>query len=168
VTQFGTVFQGGAHHGDGEGARVNNRGRFHRSEPRLDDYAVGEPIELGRLAATGVALGNDETAIGSHAAIAPIARNLVGQGGVKPEAPLRQCIKRGARAPVERQETSSVARGRSGQVGPFHDDDVDAPASEQIGGAGADRAAAADRDTHGFSADKLLNCTYRIELSDAT
>ena len=109
VAQFGTLFQGGAHHGGGEGARVNDRGRLRRAEPRLDDHAVGEPIELGRLVATGVALGNDETAIGSHAAIAPIARNLVGQGGVKREAPPRQCIKRGARAPVEGQEAARLA-----------------------------------------------------------
>jgi hypothetical protein len=58
---------------------VNDRGRFRSSEPRLDDHAFGQPIELGRLVTTGVVLGNDETAIGSHAAIAPIAFNLVGR-----------------------------------------------------------------------------------------
>ena len=90
-------------------ARVNDRGRFLSSEPRLDDHALGQPFEPGRLVATGVALGNDETVICSHAAIAPIARDLVAEGGVKREAPLRQCIKRGTRAPVEGQEAASLA-----------------------------------------------------------
>jgi hypothetical protein len=61
---------------------------------------------------TSVTLGNDETAIGGHAAIAPIARNLTGQGSVKPEAPLRQRIERSAGAPIERQKATCLARRR--------------------------------------------------------
>ena len=91
----------------------------------MDDDALGEPFERGRRVTTSVALGNDETAIGGHAAIAPIARNLVGQGGVKRETPPRQRIERGAGAPVEGQEAASLAGCRSGHLGSFHDGDVD-------------------------------------------
>jgi hypothetical protein len=56
--------------------------------------------------ATSVTLGNDEAAIGGHAAVAPIARNLMGQGVVKSEAPSRQRIEWTAGAPVERQEAA--------------------------------------------------------------
>ena len=80
---------------------------------------------------TGVALGNDETAIGGHAAVAPIARNLVGQGGVKSKTSPRERIERGAGAPVERQEAASLAGCRSGHLGPFHDDDVDPAATRK-------------------------------------
>jgi hypothetical protein len=79
LAQFGTVFQSGAHHGGGESARVSDRGRFISSEPRLDYHARGQPFERGWRVAKSVALGNEQTAIGSHAAIAPIAFNLVGR-----------------------------------------------------------------------------------------
>jgi hypothetical protein len=83
---------------------VNDRGRFRGAESGRDDDAVGEPIEFGRYVATSVTLGNDEAAIGGHAAVAPIARNLMGQGVVKSEAPSRQRIEWTAGAPVERHE----------------------------------------------------------------
>ena len=109
---------------------MNDCGRFRRAKPRRNDYAVGQPIELGRAMTADVTLGNDETAIGSHAAVAPIASNLVGEGGVQSKTSPRQCIERGAGAPVESQETACLAGCRSGHLGTFDHDDVDPAATE--------------------------------------
>jgi hypothetical protein len=144
----------GAHHGCGERAGVNDRGGFRRAEPGRDDDAAGQPIELGRRVTTRITFGNDETAIGGHAAVAPLARNLVGQGGMKCKTSPRQRVERAAGAPVERQEAACLAGCRSGHLGPLHDDNVDAAAAEEIGGAGADHAAAANHDAHGFSSNR--------------
>ena len=48
VTQSGAVLLGRAHHGQGERSRVNDRRRFRRAQLRVDDHAVGQPLELGR------------------------------------------------------------------------------------------------------------------------
>ena len=148
AAHFGAVALRGAHHGGGERTGVNDRGGFRRAELGADDDAVGKPGEFGRDVTTSVTLGNDETAIGGPAAIAPIARNFVGQRGVKCETSPRQRIERGAGAPVQRQETAGLARGRSGDLSPFHDNDLDPAATEEVGGAGADHAGAADHDAH--------------------
>ena len=67
---------------------------------------------------------------------------------------------RGAEAIViERHEIAGSASGKSGgflaldwcRGSPLDDDDVDAAAREETGGARADRAAAADHDAHGGS-----------------
>jgi hypothetical protein len=135
---------------------VNDPGRFPGAEPLRDDDAVGQPIELGRGVAERVTVGGDETAIGGHAAVAPIACDLASQTSVKRKTAPRQRIERGAGAPVERQEAAGLAGCGSGHLGPFHHRHVDPAAAEEIGGAGADHAAAADHDAHGFSADQLV------------
>src|SRR5450631_1392170 len=56
-----------------------------------------------------------------------------------------------------RQKATCLARRRGSHLGPFHDDDIDAAPTEEVGGAGADHAAAADHDSHGFSVDGPLN-----------
>ena len=56
----------------------------------------------------------------------------------------------------QRQEAAGLAGCRGGHPGAFHDDDVDAAAAEEIGGAGADHAAAADHDAHECSVDERL------------
>jgi len=120
---------GGAHHGGSKGARVNNRRRVCRAKPRSDDHAVGQPIELAGQVPVGVALGNDEAAISSHAPVAPIASNLIGEGGVKIKASPRQSIERRAGAPVERQEAACLAGCRSSYAGAFDYNDLDPAAS---------------------------------------
>ena len=152
ATQLGALLLRGAHHGGSEFAGVNDPCGFGGAEPGRDDDAVGQPIELGAHVTTRVMLGNGETAIGGHAAVAPIARDLACQCGVKRKTSPRQRVERGAGAPVERQEATGLAGCRRGHLGPFHDCHVDAAAREEIGGAGADHAAAADHDAHGFSA----------------
>ena len=57
-----------------------------------------------------------------------------------------------AGAPVERQEAACLAGCRGGHLGPFHDNDIDPAATEEVGGAGADHAGAADHDAHSVSA----------------
>jgi hypothetical protein len=79
---------------------------------------------------------------------------------VKRKTSPHQRIERGAGAPVERQEAAGLAGCGSGHLGPFHDDDLDPAAAEEIGGAGADHTAAADHDAHGFSADQLVRLGF--------
>ena len=141
AAQFGAVLLRGAHHGGGEFAGVNNRVVSVVPSCDGDDDAAGQPSEFGRRVTTSVTIADDEPTIGGHAAVAPIARNLVRQGGVKPETSPRQRIERRAGAPVERQKSASLARCRRGHLGPFDDDDVDPAASEEIRDAGADHAA---------------------------
>ena len=130
----------------------DNSGQGRDVDP--DFQALYEPgYSLGAHVTPRVSFRNDETAIGGHAAVAPIACDLVGQSGVKCKTPPRQRIERGAGAPVERQEAACLAGCRSRHLGPLHDYHVDAAADEEIGGAGADHAAAADHDTHGCSVD---------------
>jgi hypothetical protein len=136
---------------------VNDGGGFGGAKPRGDDDAIGQPSEFGRNVTTSITLGNDETAIGGHVAIAPIARNFVGQRGVECKTSPRQRIERGAGAPIERQKAACLAGRRGSDLSPFHDNNVDPAATEEVGGAGADHAAAADHDAHGFSADEPLN-----------
>jgi hypothetical protein len=81
---------------------------------------------------------SSSTDIGGRFSRHLIARYVVGQGGVKSKAPSRQRIERTAGAPVERQEAACLTGCRRGHLGPFHDDDVDPAATEEIGGAGAD------------------------------
>ena len=88
---------------------MNDGGRLVRADPRRNEHAVGQPTKLGLRVTAGIALGNDETAIGGHAPVAPISSNLVGQAGVKLEATSRKRIQRRASAPVERQKAASLA-----------------------------------------------------------
>jgi hypothetical protein len=106
---------------------------------------------------SGVAIGNDETAIGSHPSIAPIAGNLVRQGGVEPEAPPGQPIEWAAGTPVESEKATRLAGSRCGDLRPFHDNDIDPATTEEIGGAGAHHTATTDHNTHGFSTDEQRN-----------
>ena len=62
VAQLGAALLRGAHHGGGELARVDDRGRVGRADPLGDDDAVGEPVEVGRRATARLALGDDEPA----------------------------------------------------------------------------------------------------------
>ena len=114
---------------------------------------LDEPIEFGRRMTTSVTIADDEPTIGGHALVAPIARNLVRQGGVKLETSARQRIERGAGAPVERQKSASLAGCRRGHLGPLDDDDVDPAASEEVRDAGSDHAAPANHDPHDVSTD---------------
>lgn len=157
AAHFGAVALRGAHQGGGERARVNDGGGFRGAESGANDDAIGQPIQFGREVTTSVTFGNDETAVGGHPAVAPIARNLAGQRGVKCETSPRQRIERGAGAPVQRQKTACLAGRCRSHLGPFHDEDIDPAAAQEVGGAGADHAAAADHDAHGFSAAKALD-----------
>jgi hypothetical protein len=93
-------------------------------------------------------IGSNEAAIGGHATVAPIARNLVRQGGVEFEASPYQRIERSTSAPVERQKSACLAGCGSGHLRPFDDDDLNPAATEEIGGACADYAAAANHNAH--------------------
>jgi hypothetical protein len=65
--------------------------------------------------------------------MAPIAHNLVGQGSVKLDAPSCQRIKRGADAPVQREEATGLAGGSGGYLGSLNDDDFDPSATQKVG-----------------------------------
>lgn len=54
------------------------------------------------------------------------------------EASPGQHFKRAAGAPVEGKEATRLARCRSGNLSLFHDNDIDAATTEEIGGTGAD------------------------------
>ncbi len=134
--QFGTVILCGAHDCGSEFARVNNSSCFRCAESIGDDYAAGEPSQFGRRTTTSVTIADDEPAISGHALVAPIACNLVRQGGVQLETSACQFFQRSVGAPVERQKSASLARCRRRHLGPLDDDDVDPEASEEVGGAG--------------------------------
>jgi len=138
-------------------AGLHDRGGLGAAEQGLDDNAVGQPIARGHRATTRVTLGNHRSGIGRHAAIAPIARNFVGQRGVQRKTPPRQRIERAAGAPVERQEAAGLAGCRSGDLGPFDDDDVDAPATEEVGGTRADHTGTTDHDAHASPHCRMLH-----------
>ena len=65
------------------------------------------------------------------------------------EAAPRQRVERTAGAPVEREETAGLARRCGGDFGALNDGHGDTAAAEEISGAGADHATAADHDVHG-------------------
>ena len=144
---------------------MNDPRGFRGAEPLHDDDALGQPVEFGARLVGRIVPGRDKTAIGGHAAVAPIARDLAGQGRVKRKTSPRQRIERSAGAPVERQEAACLAGCRSRHLGPLHDCHVDAAVGEEIGGAGADHAAAADHDTHGCSEDWPLNADPLVDGS---
>src|SRR5579871_5360181 len=104
-----------------------------------------------------VTVGNDETAPGRHRPMAPVVRKLAREFGMQVEAPPRQRIQRRARAPVAGEETAGLAGGGIRDLVALDDDDLDAAAGEEIGGAGADHAAAADHNAHGISAGSSGN-----------
>lgn len=139
--QFGAVPLGRAHHCEGEFKWVNNRRCFRRAKSIGDKYALGKPIEFGRRVTTSVTLGDDKPAISGHALVGPITGDLMGQGGMKLEAPPRQSVKRCPSAPVERKKAASLPRGRRGHFGPLHHDDIGPAASKEGGGACSDHAA---------------------------
>jgi hypothetical protein len=76
--------------------------------------------------------------------IGPLARDL----GMQREAAARESIERTADAPIEREKPTRFAGRSASDVGSFDDSDIDAAPSQEIGGASADHAAAANRNTH--------------------
>jgi hypothetical protein len=100
---------------------------------------------------TTVTFGSNKPAIGGQALVRPISGDLIGQGGMKLEASARQLIERGAGAPVERQESASLARGCCSHLGPLHNNDIGPAASEEVGGAGPDHSAPTNHDPHDVS-----------------
>ena len=150
MTQPRAAQLGRAHHGQGERSRVNDRGRVRRAQLRPDDHAVGQPIEFGGHVSPLVTVGNDETAVRGHALIAPVAVDFPGQTCVQRKASPCERIERTARTPVERQKAAGLARGGRRHLGPFHDGHVDPAARQEIAGACANDATAADHDMHGL------------------
>src|SRR5262245_11464012 len=63
------------------------------------------------------------------------------------EAPPCQSIKRAATAPVEGQEATRLARGRTGDGMTFYDGRPPAASACEVGDCGTDRATTADHDT---------------------
>src|SRR3954470_1413344 len=59
-----------------------------------------------------------------------------------------QCVENAAPAPIQRQETTGLARCGASDAGAFHNDDLDAAAAQEVGRARADDAASADYDPH--------------------
>jgi hypothetical protein len=90
-------------------ARVNDRHCLWRAELVGDDRSVGKPIEFGRHMTTSVIIGDNGPAVSGHALADPITDNLVGQGGMKLEAPSCQRVERSAGTPVKRQKAAGLA-----------------------------------------------------------
>src|SRR4051812_16654739 len=59
-----------------------------------------------------------------------------------------QCVENAAPAPIQRQETTGLARCGASDAGAFHNDDLDAAPAQEVGSASADDAASADYDPH--------------------
>jgi len=139
---------GGAHHGGGECARMHLRGGVDGAEAPVDGYVIRYPgnLRLARGAHAGGCIG--VAAIGRHAAIAPVATELIVQAGMQREAAPSQCFERPAVAPVERKKPAGLARRAAGQPGALDDDHLGAQTTQEVGDRRADHAAAADQDAH--------------------
>ena len=124
---------GGAERGgDDAGAVEPGRGR--------DAMAAGNGPPLAR--------GHHE---GVHATVAVVGPELRGQLGVEREARPRQRAERRAVAPVQRQESSGLARRGAGHARALHHGDRDAAAGQEVRHRGAHDARSADDDVTGRS-----------------
>src|SRR4029434_8404161 len=107
-----------------------------------------KPIERCALVSAPVTVSSHETAVRVHSAIAPVVVNLSGKLGVQCKTAARQRIERTAGAPVEGEKAARLAGSGASDLRSFDDDDIDAAAGEEIGGASSDHAAATNQDTH--------------------
>src|SRR5262245_56073367 len=98
-------------------------------------------------------IANYDTAIRVHSAIAPVAVEFIGKTQVQGKATARKRIERTAGAPVERQESPRFTRSRASDLRSLDNDHLDAAASQEVGGASSNHAAAANHNAH------LIFCT---------
>ena len=114
----------------------------------LEQRVARDPIRQPSRRRTERAAGACDDAEGIEPAIVPRAAERGGEVGMQGEAAPGQRRQRRAIAPVQRQEAAGLARGGAGDAGPLDDHGLHLPPAQEVGGTGADHAAAADQNTH--------------------
>lgn len=113
-----------------------------------NDCAIGKPIERRGCVSARVTITSYETAVRIHSAIGPVVIYLTGKLGMQGEAAARQRIERATGAPIEGQKATRFAGSCASYLRSFNGSDIDAAPSQEIGGASANHAAAANHNTH--------------------
>src|SRR6516162_7947639 len=127
-----------------ERAGLDERCRLRRAEPARDRHAVSQPRPPA-CTARGIVLGG-VTAVGRETPITPRIAEFGGKFGMEFEAPPCQSIKRAATAPVEGQEATRLAGGRTGDGMTFYDSRPRAASACEVGDCGTDCATTANHD----------------------